>query len=166
MLPLLSALRRVFKKMIGSDAVVGRPTVLRAWREEPSAVVAVIAAHGAHSGAFALSLCDATADALAGELFDESADDAPENSREAAVSELARMVVNIVRRDKRVAGIELCAPVVRSTGPIGEMPQKLRPWVTIPIATAVGTVTAGLSLSVSATGSDECVTSQPLEGVV
>jgi len=165
-LPLLGALRRVFKKMVNCDVVVGRPIVLRAWREEPGTVVAVITAEGLHSGALALCFANATADALAREISDEPTTDLPEDARAAAVGDAARMVINLVRRDKRMSGVTLASPVVRTTGPIGEMPQKLRPWVTIPIETNLGLVTVGLSLTVKAMSRDGCPSNLPVEEAV
>jgi CheY-specific phosphatase CheX len=146
-IPLLNSLRRVCVKMVGSDAVIGRPTVMRAWREEPHWVVAVVAVTGAETGAFAIYMPNETADAVARELDDALELSAELSTREVAVRELARMVVNLARRDRRIGGVTLSKPTVRTTGPIGEMPQKLRPWVSIPVTTSLGNIVVGLSLN-------------------
>jgi len=166
-LPMLNALRRVFKKMVGSDSVIGRPTVLRAWREEPNWVVAVIPVRGDESGAFAIYMANTTADAIAKELVDADAQLSAGSARENALCEMARMMVSIARRDKRLGGVELDSPIVRSTGPIGDMPQKLRPWVTVPIATSPGQIMVGLSLNAKKTvpGTSEADTDQALESI-
>ncbi len=146
-LPMLNALRRVLKKMLDSDSAVGRPVVLRAWREEPHSVVAVIPVLGEETGAFALYVTDDAADAIAQHLVEPSDEMTESAIREIALREMARMVVTIARRDKRLNRIQLGSPAARSTGPIGDMPQKLRPWITIPVSTSVGQVMLGLSLN-------------------
>lgn len=140
--------------MVDSDSVIGRPTVLRAWREETNAVVAVIPVTGDESGAFAIYMQNATADAIAPDLVDTSEGPLDGAVREATVRELARMVVTIARRDKRLSRVTLGSPVVRSTGPIGDMPQKLRPWVTVPVGTTAGQVMVGLSLNARKTSEE------------
>lgn len=147
LLPMLGSVRRVFRKLFDSDTAVGSPAVLRAWADQSSRANVFIPVDGSQRGGFVLSIAQSTGDAVTAELHASSGKQDAARAERDALLELARMVVGIARRDQRISGLELLAPVISSKDTENAVFSSMRPWIVIPIITRFGDIRLAASLS-------------------
>jgi len=142
---MMAALRRVFRKIVQSNMGVGTPTVLQAWPGSSDSPTVIIPLERGVRGAFVLCATEQTADAIIRAVTgDEPVDDLPPVVRRGRVlHDLARMVVNVARRDARLNRVALGSPRLCSVDSGFDLLQGLQPWVTIPISTDVGPLLVG-----------------------